>query len=91
MEKGERVKAPNLKLIKYKNTIEFITDIKRIKDEGYYIYCSDDKAANNMLKDFYPEKYEARNLLSYQIGQLYMHYMICGMIMYVGLYLLMTY
>lgn len=68
-EKGERVKAPNLKLIKYKNVIEFITDIKRIKDEGYYIYCSDDKAANNMLKDFYPEKYEARNLLSYQIGQ----------------------
>ena len=68
-ETGEKVSAPNIKIIKYNNTIEFIEDIPRIKNAGYYIYCADDKAANSMLKDYYPERYEIRNLLSYPIGQ----------------------
>ena len=67
-ETGSETTA-NVKIIKYANTIEFIEDIPRIKDEGYYIYCSDDKTANSILKDYYPERYEVRNLLSYPIGQ----------------------
>ena len=69
LETGEKSVAPNIKLIKYKNTIDFIEDIGRIKGEGYYIYSADDLAANNLLKDYYPENYEERNLLAYPIGQ----------------------
>ena len=68
-ESGEKASASNVRIIKYNNTIEFIEDIPRIKKAGYYIYCADDKAANNMLKDYFPERYEVRNLLSYPIGQ----------------------
>lgn len=68
-EKGEHISAPNLKLMKYKNTVEFMEDIPRIKDDGYHLYCTDDHSANNMLKDYFPERYEVRNLLAYPIGQ----------------------
>lgn len=68
-ETGEKTSASNISIIKYNNTVEFIEDIPRIKEAGYYIYCTDDRAANNMLKDYYPEQYETRNLLSYPIGQ----------------------
>ena len=68
-ETGEKTSASNISIIKYNNTVEFIEDIPRIKEAGYYIYCADDRAANNMLKDYYPEQYETRNLLSYPIGQ----------------------
>ena len=56
-------------MIRYRNTVEFVEDISRIKEEGYYLYCSDDKAANRLLKDYFPERYEVRNLLAYPIGQ----------------------
>lgn len=68
-ETGEKTSASNISIIKYNNTVEFIEDIPRIKEAGYYIYCTDDRAANNMLKDYYPEQYETRNLLSYPISQ----------------------
>ena len=68
-ETGEKVLASNIKMIKYDNTVEFVEDIARIKDEGFYIYCADDKAANHMLKDYFPERYGIRNLLAYPIGQ----------------------
>lgn len=68
-ETGEKISAPDVKIIKYNNTIEFIEDVSRIKEAGYYMYCADDRAANNMLKDYFPEQYETRNLLSYPIGQ----------------------
>lgn len=70
-EHGETVTADNLRLIKYKNTVEFIADIPRIanKENGFKLYCTDDKLANKMLKDYFPESYEERNLLAYPIGQ----------------------
>ena len=68
-ETGNMTSAPNVKVIKYKNTIEFVEDIKRIREEGFYLYSSDDKAANDLLRDYYPENYEIRNLLAYPIGQ----------------------
>lgn len=68
-ETGEKNSAPGIKIIRYKNTIEFIEDVPRIKEAGYYLYCADDKAANQLLKDYFPERYEVRNLLSYPIGQ----------------------
>lgn len=70
-ERGEKTSATNLKLIKYKNTVEFMADIPRLsnRENGYKMYCTDDRLANQMLKDYFPENYGARNLLSYPIGQ----------------------
>lgn len=68
-ETGQNVAASNVKIIKYSNTMEFVADIPRIKEEGFYLYSADDYAANGMLKDYFPERYEARNLLSYPVGQ----------------------
>ncbi len=68
-ETGERTSAPNVKIVRYRNTVEFVSDIPRMKEEGFYLYCSDDRFANTMLKDYFPERYEVRNLLSYPIGQ----------------------
>ncbi|MBQ7864186.1 MAG: hypothetical protein IJ353_06965 [Lachnospiraceae bacterium] len=70
-EHGEKTKAHNIRLIKYKNTIEFMADIPRItnKENGFKLYCTDDRAANKMLKDYFPESYGERNLLAYPIGQ----------------------
>lgn len=68
-ETGQKTTAPNVKIIKYSNTIEFVEDISRIKEEGFYLYSADDYVANSMLKAYFPERYEVRNLLSYPIGQ----------------------
>jgi len=58
-----------VKIIKYSNTIEFVEDISRIQEQGFYLYSADDYTANRILKDYFPERYEVRNLLSYPIGQ----------------------
>lgn len=70
-ETGEKVAVSNVRIIRYRNTVDFIGDMDRLKKEGeeFYIYCADDLAANQLLKDYYPERYEVRNLLSYPIGQ----------------------
>lgn len=68
-EVGEKTVAPNIRIIKYKNTIEFVEDVPRLKEDGYFLYCADDKSANNILRDYYPERYEVRNLMAYPIGQ----------------------
>lgn len=70
-EHGEPTIANNVRLIKYKNTVEFMADIPRItnKEDGYRLYCTDDQTANKMLKDYFPENYGQRNLLAYPIGQ----------------------
>ena len=48
---------------------EFIQYIKRAKESGRFIYSPSPKTANDMLRDFYPEEYGDRKLLSYPIGQ----------------------
>lgn len=61
-------------IIKYGTIIEFIEDVKRIRDEGYVIYSSDKHTANDILENFYPEEFQNRKLLSYPIGQ-YIYYL----------------
>jgi len=54
---------------KYRNTIEFAQAIKADKDSGVAIYSPAAQEANSILKEFYPEAYGERKLLSYPIGQ----------------------
>lgn len=64
-----KVSLNNVKLIKYKDSVEFITDVDRIIKEGYRMYSADGASANNMLRDYYPEYFSDRNFLAYPIGQ----------------------
>jgi len=59
----------DLQIKEYASIIEFVDDVKHIKQKGFSIYSSDYKAANKMLKDFFPEDYGDRKILSYPIGQ----------------------
>lgn len=68
-EGRQNVHAGNVRILKYANTVEFVEDIPRIKNDGFYIYSADDRSANRVLKDYFPERYAVRNLLSYPIGQ----------------------
>ena len=58
-----------LKLKEYASVMEFVNDVKNIKSNGFSIYSSDYKAANKILKDYFPEEYGERKILSYPIGQ----------------------
>lgn len=58
-----------LQVKEYASVMEFVNDVKRIKEKGYSIYSSDYKTANKILKDYFPEEYGERKILSYPIGQ----------------------
>ena len=62
--------VPNkVSIRKYRNTIEFAQAIKSDKDNGVAVYSPASIEANSILKEFYPEAYGERKLLSYPIGQ----------------------
>lgn len=67
---GGRPEVKNeIKIKKYDSIIEFADDVRRIKKSGYTLYSTNYHTANAILKDFYPEEYGERKLLSYPIGQ----------------------
>lgn len=53
----------------YANVMDFVHGMKQVADEGYSIYSSNPNTANELLRDFYPDEYGDRKLLSYPIGQ----------------------
>lgn len=59
----------NLKIREYASVMEFVNDVKHIRNNGYSIYSSDFKSANKILKDYFPEEYGDRKILSYPVGQ----------------------
>lgn len=62
--------VPNkVSICRYRNTIEFAQAIKADKDNGVAVYSPASKEANSILKEFYPEEYGERKLLSYPVGQ----------------------
>lgn len=58
-----------LELKEYASIIEFVDDVKHIKEKGFSIYASDFKSANELLKDYFPEAFGDRKILAYPIGQ----------------------
>lgn len=53
----------------YASVVEFIYGIKHAKEDGYLLYTPNPAVVNGLLKDFYPDEYGERKLLSYPIGQ----------------------
>lgn len=58
-----------LEIKEYASIMEFVDDVKHIKEKGFSIYSADFKSANQILKDYFPEAYGDRKILSYPIGQ----------------------
>ena len=59
----------NLTVYEYRSILEYVNDMRRAKQEGYSIYSSAYRKANTILKDFFPEEFGERKLLSYPVGQ----------------------
>lgn len=67
---GRKAELTNrLEMKEYNSVIDFVHEIKQIKDKGYTLYSSNSNVANDILMDFYPNEYGERKLLSYPIGQ----------------------
>lgn len=67
---GRRAKISNkLQIKEYATIMEFVHGIKHVSEQGYYIYSANSNTANQILRDFYPEEYGERKILSYPIGQ----------------------
>lgn len=67
---GRKAKITNkLKIKEYATVMEFVHDMKHVSEQGYYIYSANSNAANQILRDFYPDAYGERKILSYPIGQ----------------------
>lgn len=65
LNKIKQGKMPQLKC--YDNSIEFVNDYKENMNDRYY--SPESHKMDNMLKDYFPEKFKNRHFLSYPIGQ----------------------
>ena len=67
---GRRADISNkLQIKEYATVMEFVHGMKHVSEQGYYIYSANPNTANQILRDFYPEEYGERKILSYPIGQ----------------------
>lgn len=58
-----------LQIKEYASIMEFVDDVKHIREKGFSLYSSEYKTANQVLRDYFPEEYGDRKVLSYPIGQ----------------------
>ncbi len=63
------VAVGNVSFTKHHTDIEFANMVKNAYDHGEKIYSPDAKGCNEILKEYYPECYEDKHLLSYPVGQ----------------------
>lgn len=70
---GEAVKrgipAGAISLTKHYSDIEFANMVKKAYDNGEMLYSPDAKTCNEILKEYFPECYKDKHLLSYPVGQ----------------------
>lgn len=67
---GRRAEISNkLEIKEYATVMEFVHGLKHVSEQGYFIYSANSNTANEILRDFYPEEYGDRKILSYPIGQ----------------------
>lgn len=68
----EGLSPPNnekITVYEYRSILEYVNDMRRAKQKGYSIYSPAYRKANAILKDFFPEEFGERKLLSYPVGQ----------------------
>lgn len=64
----------NIDLIKDPDDFTFAKTVKEAIDKGERVYSPDAKGCERILKEFYPEYYDRKHLLSYPVGQ-YIYYL----------------
>lgn len=58
-----------LRMKEYATVMEYVHGMKHVIEQGYFVYSANSNTANQILRDFYPEEYGERKILSYPIGQ----------------------
>lgn len=67
---GRPAKIQNqLEIKEYASIMEFVNDVRHIRKKGFTIYSADNHSVNRILKEYFPEEYGERKMLSYPIGQ----------------------
>lgn len=67
---GKQVTLPNsVQIREYASMMEFVDDVPNIRQGGYTLYSANFTAANAVLREYYPEEFGERKILSYPIGQ----------------------
>ena len=77
VENNGRDSEYNTKLVRinsYQTDIEFATACMNAKTAGASLYTTDSKKTDAILREFYPEEYEDKHLLSFPVGQ-YIYYL----------------
>lgn len=64
------VTVPNsIRIREYASVMEFVDEIRFIRKDGYMVFSADFKNANKIMRDYFPEEYGERKILSYPVGQ----------------------
>lgn len=75
---GEALKDPSTKIpcsvTKHSNVFDFASMVKKAYDNGELIYSPNSKISEKYLREFYPEHFKDKHLLSYPVGQ-YIYYL----------------
>ena len=67
---GKQVALPNsVRIREYASMMEFVDDVPNIRKGGYTLYSANFNSANMVLREYYPEEFGERKILSYPIGQ----------------------
>ena len=64
---GNTIDSERFHLIEYRTVSEFVND-SSLMEGGVELFSPDQKTANGLLKEFHPEKYGKRPLISYPVG-----------------------
>ena len=59
----------NIDLTGQGSLVDLIHDVGVSREKGYVVFSPDSKGANEILRDFFPDEYENRTLMSYPLGQ----------------------
>lgn len=70
---GKKNSIP-LEIIKHHTEFDFAEMVKGAIDKGEVVYSPDSKRCEKILKEYYPEFYNRKHLLSYPVGQ-YINYL----------------
>lgn len=74
---GDALKKPDTKIpctiTKHNNVFSFATMVKNAFDNGDLIYSPNSKDSEKYLREFYPEHFKDKHLLSYPVGQYIYH------------------
>ena len=70
---GSKKEIP-ISITKHYTEFDFATMVKEAIDKGEVVYSPDAKQCEHILKEYYPEFYDKKHLLSYPVGQ-YIYYL----------------